>query len=231
MCTSFGVWLVNSSSPDRYAPYILGSPPSLTLEQLPISRICKAAVLCLIIVSPFLLHQYRAYQTFCLGAVAGNVPVWCTRTLPFIYSYVQDYYWNVGFLRYWTLSQLPNILLAAPPLLSIFSYSTVHLRANLVPALLALIPGSRTPPLDTTRTLTPFSITPHAVHSLLLASVLLFAAHTQIALRFAASLPLTYWAAAWLVLEHPRGGRWWVSWSVVWGAISIVLWAVFLPPA
>ena len=95
MCTSYGVWSVNSSSPDRYAPYILGSQPSLTLEQLHISRICKTAVLCLVIISPFLLHQYRAYQTFCLGAVAGNVPVWCTRTLPLIYSYVQEYYWNV----------------------------------------------------------------------------------------------------------------------------------------
>ena len=75
------------------------------------------------------------------------------------------------------------------------------------------------------------AIIPHALHALAIALVLLFAAHTQIALRQAAALPTTYWAAAWLVAEHPRAGKAWVTWSVVWGAVSVVLWAVFLPPA
>ena len=67
--------------------------------------------------------------------------------------------------------------------------------------------------------------------ALALGLVLLLAAHTQIALRQAPALPATHWAAAWLLVAHPRAGRAWVFWSVVWGAMSIVLWAVFLPPA
>jgi len=34
-----------------------------------------------------------------------------------------------------------------------------------------------------------------------------------------------------LLVEHPRLGKWWVGWSVVWGAVSLVLWWTFLPPA
>jgi len=61
-------------------------------------------------------------------------------------------------------------------------------------------------------------------------------------------MPVTYWAGAWLVVEFRgqdysssgnvdaekkgwRWGRWWVGWSFVWGMISLVLWAAFLPPA
>ena len=69
------------------------------------------------------------------------------------------------------------------------------------------------------------------IHALLMALLWLFASNTQIVLRQAAGLPALYWAAAWLLVERPRVGRWWVGWSVVWGAVSCVLWAAFLPPA
>jgi phosphatidylinositol glycan class V len=64
-----------------------------------------------------------------------------------------------------------------------------------------------------------------------MSATLLFASHTQIVLRLAASMPIIYWAAAWLLLEHPKWGRAWVTWSVLWGAVSILLWGAFLPPA
>lgn len=203
------------------------------LQQLRLLQLCKAACLSLIVAAPFGYHQYRAWKAFCVGSPAGDIPVWCARTPPSIYGYVQDHYWNVGFLRYWTPSQLPNILLALPPLLTIYAYSITNILANLVPSTFALLAGSRPKSAlhSTRQIMSPMSVTPHAVHSLALAFVLLFAAHTQIALRLVASLPLTYWAAAWLILEHPRAGKAWVAWSVIWGAISIVLWAVFLPPA
>ncbi|XP_048468959.1 palmitoyltransferase ZDHHC18-A isoform X1 [Rhincodon typus] len=90
------------------------------------------------IVLPFVLFQYYGYLTFCKSTVnpaldipqrllqlAGNKgyrvpdketdpPVWCHRQYPIIYSYIQDTYWNVGFLRYYQLRQLPNFLLAFP---------------------------------------------------------------------------------------------------------------------
>ncbi|KAF8197959.1 glycosyltransferase family 76 protein [Pholiota molesta] len=65
------------------------------------------------------------------------------------------------------------------------------------------------------------SITPHAIHAIIFASILLFTSHTQIVLRLAASMPLVYWAGTWL----------WFTIRPSLGPISIILWAAFLPPA
>ena len=61
----------------------------------------------------FAAPQVVAYTEYCTG---GNSRPWCTRLIPSIYSWVQDHYWEVGFLRYWTLSNLPLFLLAGPML-------------------------------------------------------------------------------------------------------------------
>ncbi|XP_069751576.1 palmitoyltransferase ZDHHC18-A [Narcine bancroftii] len=88
-----------------------------------------------VIILPFVLFQYYGYLTFCRSAVLtipqhllllakekgfrvpnkdSVVPSWCHHHYPFIYSYIQDTYWNVGFMRYYQLQQLPNFLLAFP---------------------------------------------------------------------------------------------------------------------
>ncbi|KAH9849114.1 GPI mannosyltransferase 2 [Lenzites betulinus] len=195
------------------------------------SRVLYAAVLCTVAISPFIYYQYHAYTLFCLGS--GSPALWCNSVPPSIYTYVQARYWNVGFLRYWTLQQLPNFLLGAPPLALLFVFTLHYTRSALIPHLLTFaFPSSPSSSLRQKPSLfLPQSIAPHAIHALILSALLLFASHTQIVLRTAASMPLTYWAAAWLLVEHPRLGRWWVGWSVVWGAASCVLWAVFLPPA
>jgi phosphatidylinositol glycan class V len=165
---------------------------------------------------PFIAHNYAAYLAFCSAA---DAPQWCAHRLPLIYPFVQSRYWNSGFLRYWTLQQLPNFLIAAPPLLAISTFSIHHLRHWIKS------------PADSGRAFLSASIAPHAIHALFMCAILLFASHTQIVLRLAASMPITYWAAAWLLLEHSKWGRAWVAWSVVWGALSILLWGAFLPPA
>ncbi|EFJ47490.1 hypothetical protein VOLCADRAFT_91860 [Volvox carteri f. nagariensis] len=58
---------------------------------------------------------------------------WCSAQVPYVYGFVQSEYWNVGFLRYWTWQQppqLPNFLLAAPVVLLSVSGLAVYCTAN-----------------------------------------------------------------------------------------------------
>ncbi|KAK5999748.1 hypothetical protein QM012_005154 [Aureobasidium pullulans] len=73
------------------------------------------------ILSGMLLPQYIAYQDYCVAPSDGNLRPWCSRKLPSIYSWVQEHYWNVGFLRYWTVSNIPLFLLALPMLCILIS--------------------------------------------------------------------------------------------------------------
>ncbi|KAJ7715125.1 glycosyltransferase family 76 protein [Mycena metata] len=190
--------------------------PILEHKPLPLISILNCAASSALPFTPFIAHNYAAYLAFCTAELPG---AWCARRLPLIYSHVQEHYWNSGFLRYWTLQQLPSFLIAAPPLFVISAFSVRHLRHWIKsPA----APG---------RAFLSASIAPHAIHALIMSAILLFASHTQIVLRLAAAMPITYWAAAWLLMEHPKWGGAWVAWSVLWGALSSLLWGAFLPPA
>ncbi|XP_058602251.1 palmitoyltransferase ZDHHC18-A isoform X2 [Onychostoma macrolepis] len=84
---------------------------------------------------PFCLFQYYGYQTFChptatqvppvllnlardkgyrVADAASPTPRWCQWRIPVLYSYIQDVYWDVGFLRYFRWKQIPNFILALP---------------------------------------------------------------------------------------------------------------------
>ncbi|KAF5389436.1 hypothetical protein D9757_004293 [Collybiopsis confluens] len=173
-----------------------------------LSPYTKAIIYSTMILTPFVFHQATGYSAFCINSV--NVDTWCSRSLPLIYSHVQSKYWNGGLFQYWTLAQLPNFIIAAPPLIIIIAYSTHIVRAS---------------------THSSMGLVPHAIHACVLGCTLFFASNVQIILRLAPSMPLVYWAAAWLVMDHPKVGRWWVGWSVTWGMVAILLWSVFLPPA
>lgn len=103
-----------------------------------LSLASSAVLVCAGIFLPFALFQYYAYVRFCgagtgleptipkpllqlaldkgyrLVATDGDKPPWCSQRFPVVYSYIQDAYWNVGFLRYFELRQIPNFLLALP---------------------------------------------------------------------------------------------------------------------
>lgn len=197
--------------------------PYLQSGKMASGRLAASVGLTALVTSPFIYHHYAAFAAFCTTPVPH--PDWCDHIPPSIYTHVQSKYWNVGFFRYWAISQIPNFLIAAPPLLGLCAFSAHYLTRNL---------RSRLCEASSDEDNDPFlrsSITPHILHATLLCVILLFASHTQIVLRLAASMPATYWAAVWLMFAHPVWGFSWVFWSFLWGLIAIILWGVFLPPA
>lgn len=120
--------------------------------------------------------------------------------------------------KYWTAAQIPNLLLAGPVFL-----------VSLATSLRFFLGASPDPKL-----------VPYHLHHLGMTFLLMFASHSQIALRVCASDPVVWWgitesAFDWRTKHSAHGlttcGRVWVAWSLVWGLVSIVLWAGFYPPA
>ncbi|KAG6854051.1 hypothetical protein C0991_011029 [Blastosporella zonata] len=202
--------------------------PFLHDKQPSVLRILYSVVLSACVAAPMVYHNYSAYRLFC---TTDDNPVWCNRFPPSIYTHVQAKYWDNGFLRYWTPAQIPNFVIAAPPLVLLLIFSLHNLNKALIPAMRARFDGVELPKAEQNRPFQTLAITPHLIHSLVMCVTLLFFSHTQIVLRLAAALPTLYWAAAWLFIREGRWGRLWVWWSIIWGLVSVGLWVAFLPPA
>ncbi|KAM3428046.1 hypothetical protein MY4824_009063 [Beauveria thailandica] len=173
------------------------------------------------------IPQYVAYTIYCSGGGGGEEraavvrPPWCDRTVPSIYSYVQDVYWNVGFLRYWTPNQIPLFLLAAPVLTLLIASGYEVLRR---PAAWGLAPSS-----PDHRVLVQALAASQAIVALLA----LTSYHVQVISRLASGYAVWYWwIAACLMDKSSRGvGRAAVIFMVMYGSIQAVLFSTFLPPA
>ncbi|KAJ5168349.1 GPI mannosyltransferase 2 [Penicillium canariense] len=173
--------------------------------------------------------QILAYRIYCTGE--GHLRPWCSWPLPSIYSWVQSYYWNVGFLRYWTVSNIPLFLLAAPMLVILCKSSLWALKA---PSTLCSESGGQS-----SSPVSPGSMLFRlAVPQGLLAVMALTSYHVQILNRISSGYPIWYW---WLVstamssFQDPHKSRRGLSVAaqamVAYALIQGVLFGSFLPPA
>lgn len=81
-------------------------------------------------VLPFVLFQYFAYTTYCIGEpTVKEKHHWCHKTFPISYSYIQKYYWNVGPFMYFEIKQIPNFVLALPVVLLAYAATTVYFKS------------------------------------------------------------------------------------------------------
>lgn len=139
---------------------------------------------------------------------------------------------NVGFLRYFTLSQLPNFLISSPIyllLLYTHSFTLPHqyktylhpllprsiacaleetfqtlLSSNLLPKNILVEARRALSPAETLLA-TKKEILPYLIHSLVLTGVLFFNSHVQIVLRLAQTNPVVWWGVASLVGRREGG--------------------------
>ena len=146
------------------------------------------------------------------------------------------FYRNVGFLRYWTLSNLPLFLLAAPMLCFMLTSGlwarnigkvqtdqSLHGRQTL-----ALSAGGR------------HLLWRLAIPQIVLALLAITNYHVQIITRLSSGYPVWYWWLATLVCEDRdvqmgtysvKPGAWIVRWMTLYSVIQGGLYASFLPPA
>lgn len=107
---------------------------------------------------------------------------WCLNTVPMAYSYIQSQYWDVGFLKYFELKQIPNFLLAFPMISFMLIKSFQFVKSNFKNCInMGLVKSD-------------FSIYPFFLHGLLLTIFCTFFIHVQVTTRMiASSTPIFYW--------------------------------------
>ncbi|KAF8419701.1 GPI mannosyltransferase 2 [Tirmania nivea] len=192
-----------------------------------------------------IVPQVIAWMQFCAGDGEGGRGVvgqreWCSRTVPSIYLYVQDKYWNVGFLRYWIPGNIPLFLLAAPILYILTRSAWSMLNDTPSPSTISQ-PASVSKPLSTptahTHDINASLIRAFALPQLTLAILALTSYHVQIINRLSSGYVVWYWWLAQTILcaeegsERRKAGRRAVRWCVGYALVQGVLFAGFLPPA
>ncbi|KAF7588026.1 ER membrane glycoprotein subunit of the GPI transamidase complex-like protein [Aspergillus hancockii] len=200
----------------------------------------------------FVTPQYIAYRQFCMDELESRK--WCHDTPPSIYSFVQDHYWDNGFLRYWTLSNVPLFALAGP-MLAIMTYSAIW---TLGVDSKVLKPGSvqdsSKAQVHAQAQLTARLLRSLAAPQVTLAILTLLKHHVQIITRMSSGYPVWYlWIAYVLVegqslassgkaveyldkkgtsmLNQYRYARVTVGYMIGYATIQGALFASFLPPA
>ncbi|XP_054251416.1 GPI mannosyltransferase 2 [Indicator indicator] len=203
------------------------------LRQLPplwkqLLSLASAAVLtCAGIFLPFALFQFYAYLRFCeagpapepsvpqplvqlardrgyrLAATVGVKPPWCSYRFPVVYSYIQDSYWDVGFLRYFKLRQIPNFLLALPVTLLGSWAAWTYVAANPWHCLTLGLERRKSEEEKPRAGFCCPAVFVYMVHATVLLLFGFLCMHVQVLTRFlGSSSPILYWFCAHLLQEH-----------------------------
>ncbi|CAO3571318.1 unnamed protein product [Mortierella alpina] len=179
----------------------------------------------------FLAVQAYGYSLYCSDVSNLEQREWCGSSAPLIYTYVQDKYWNVGFMRYYEVKQIPNFLMAAPMVIlsasGIACYAQYDLRRMLSLGRLSSVSQTAAPSFMSLATY------PYIVLWAVLLMSSITTMHIQIITRAFSCMPPVYWYAAHQFEAHAKGG--WTktvtTFFVMYGLIGIVLFANFFPPA
>ncbi|KAI9753883.1 MAG: 60S ribosomal protein L8B [Chaenotheca gracillima] len=202
------------------------------------------------IAAGIVLPQWIAYDEICRQSLTTRP--WCHRWIPSIYSWNQDHYWNVGFLRYWTLSNLPLFLLASPMLVIMslsavwairdsLNHSTNRMVSNDKPEKPGALGQTKrvSDRITPARNITSQCLWRFALAQLVLTISAIFVYHVQIITRISSGYAVWYWWLASAIVSGdlsdketaPRWPSYVVRWMVIYGTVQGGLFASFLPPA
>lgn len=128
---------------------------------------------------------------------------------------------NVGFLRYWTVPNLPLFLLAAPMLVILAKSGMEQLRGRRLPTADNSAESAR---------LLSF-VRSAAAAQVVLAVLAATTYHVQIIARISSGYPVWYWWLAGSLIRGEKSGSRIVMFMVMYASIQGALFASFLPPA
>ena len=199
--------------------------------------------------------QYLAYGEYCVGRSAdSDKRPWCSYWPPSIFTGFRGttgrlvclsltkliFSRGVGFLNYWTPSNLPLFLLATPMLYIQLRSGIWALQGRLNFETSVNKGGQEKidvrPPLRIDHAIAG----DFAIPQIALAALALTSYHVQIITRLSSGYPVWYWWVASLTLENQRiswKGREWGTamvisrWMIIYAIVQGGLFASFLPPA
>ncbi|KAL1880585.1 hypothetical protein VTK73DRAFT_5390 [Phialemonium thermophilum] len=197
----------------------------ISSPQQPIVRLRRLTVLGIgggCVAAGSLVPQFVAYHHYCHPVEGTALRPWCGGYLPSIYGFVQRHYWNVGFLRYWTLSNAPLFALASPMLYVLIKSGAEQINSSVVGRTDGKLSSGASALLQSA-----------AAAQILLALLALATYHVQIITRVSSGYPLWYvWLAHRLAdREKNDGARVTVAFMVMYASIQGALYTSFLPPA
>lgn len=180
------------------------------------------AVYAALVALPFGLFQFYGFQTFChptsdqippalvnlaqhkgyrVADAASPKPKWCHWQIPLLYSYIQDVYWDVGFLRYFQWKQIPNFILALPVATLGFKALFIYITDNPVFCMYLGL-GEK----GNSKKIYGFCnprVFVYIVHNTVLLLFGIFCMHVQVLTRFlASSSPVLYWVSGHLLFKY-----------------------------
>ncbi|XP_033231842.1 GPI mannosyltransferase 2 isoform X1 [Belonocnema kinseyi] len=222
--------LINTAIPNFYSEYrYYPSKWSLifSLRHILIN-LCQFMTVFILSLIPLFLFHVNNYTKFCTPLanvtdlaphvvhyaiknnliLPGNSQVpWCDSNIPVSYSYIQNKYWNVGFLRYYQVKQIPNFVLAFPMLYIILNFSIRFLRKHRkqLPSLGLFKKTDQNE--KTAKGGYPIEMFPFVIHGLFLSCFCILLVHIQVSTRLLSSAsPLIYWYCAF-ALSYKRSAN------------------------
>ncbi|KAI5960342.1 GPI18 [Candida pseudojiufengensis] len=132
---------------------------------------------------------------------------WCENYFPSLFQFAQDHYWNVGFLKYWTLNNIPNFLLVTP--IIIWNCYSIFIFWRLLPQY---------------KKLTSLSF----IQIIMIFGGVFFW-NIQILNRLTSYSPLIYWTLA--INYNKIWFKYVLGYMITWNLVQTSLFAAFLPPA
>lgn len=145
---------------------------------------------------------------------------------------------NNGFLRYYQVKQIPNFILASPVLIISVIGILKYASSDWNRFLWGWSPFFKADKRDKSETTTahpPHSLLPYIYLWIVLLLYSALFMHIQVIIRFFSAMPCMYWMAASMLLGEEKRDRttaqYYLQYSILYSALTTILFSNFFPPA